>query len=87
MFGTFCGPVNIPGGLPVVHLDPIENPCFILNQWFLTRGAPPQGSASLYALYNMESLINKFANKHMFIQFIKCQGFENKRRLLKVGVV
>jgi len=44
----------------------------VLKQWFLTKGhASPgesinfQRSASFYALYNIESLINKFTNKYI----------------------
>jgi len=45
--------------------------------------------SSPYAPYNMESLINKFTNKHIvFYSLFKVRGLNwNKRQLLKGGVV
>ena len=66
-----------------------------LKQWFLTMGhASPgrwinlQRSASFYALYNMESLINKFTNKYTcFYNLFNVRGLETKDDYFKGGVV
>jgi len=51
-----------------------------MTRWFLT------GTARPYASYNMESLINKSANKYIcFYSFFKVRGVWNKGQLLKAG--
>jgi len=52
-----------------------------LDQWFLTGGASRnfKGGAKPYALYNMESLMNKYANEYIwFWSLFEVMGRETK---------
>ena len=41
IYGSLCGPLQIPGGPPVIHLDHVENHCFRRIPWIYAKTRSP----------------------------------------------